>query len=66
MSLITSQLDFLEEMCYNKTDDFSTFDDLEETIGECQKSFLNGTTLRLTLDELTTTDPKEFFKFYAS
>ena len=43
LSLISSQLDFLEDMCLNRTGNETAFEKLHETIEECQQAFLNGT-----------------------
>lgn len=63
-SLISSQLDFIEEMCFNRTESFTVFDKLEDAIAECQTMMLNGTALSLSFDALTTTDPREFYELY--
>jgi hypothetical protein len=65
-SLISSQLNFLDEMCYNRTEDETVFDKLQATIKQCEETFLNGSSFRLTLNDLSTVDPKEFFEFYSS
>ena len=66
LSLISSQLDFLEDMCLNRTGSETAFDKLHETIVECQQALLNGTSIALTFDDLTTADPKEFYEVYSS
>jgi len=65
-SLINSQLDFLEDMCLNRTGDKDAFDKLEQTISECREEFLNETPLSLTFKDLLTTDPKEFYELYTT
>lgn len=65
-SLISSQLDFLEDMCLNRTGNETAFVELHDTIEECQQALLNGTSLGLTFDDLTTADPKEFYEVYSS
>lgn len=64
-SLISSQLDFLEEMCYNRTGNETAFERLRTKIEECQMALLNGTSLSLSFNDLTYADPKEFYNFYS-
>jgi len=61
ITLISSQLEFLETMCFNR---MTAFEDLQETVRECQQLILNGTPL--TYNTLTTKDPLEFYQFYTS
>ncbi|CAG9809033.1 unnamed protein product [Chironomus riparius] len=65
-SLISSQVDFLEDMCLNRTGDKDIFDRLEQTIAECREELLNETPLSLTFRDLLTTDPKEFYELYTT
>lgn len=48
ITLISAQLDFLENMCINRTDSSAVFDELKETIEDCEALILNGTDLTLT------------------
>lgn len=48
ISLISAQLDFLENMCINRSDSNSVFGELKETIEDCEALILNGTDLTLT------------------
>jgi hypothetical protein len=66
VSLISTQLDFLEELCFNRTGNPTTFAELQQTLEDCQVNILNGTELTLTLSTLMHTDPREFHKFYTS
>jgi poly(3-hydroxyalkanoate) synthetase len=66
LSLLTSQLDFFESMCINRSENSTVFAELKETLEECQDSLLNGTELELTFNALLHTDPKEFYQFYES
>lgn len=66
MSLISPQLEFLESKCYNRTNNVTVFEELKETIDDCQSLMLNGTKRSLTYHTLVHTDPKEFFDFYIS
>jgi poly(3-hydroxyalkanoate) synthetase len=66
ISLLASQVDFLEEICLNRTANSSTFDELKETIEACQSMILNGTELTLTYSTLMNSNPQEFYSFYMS
>jgi hypothetical protein len=66
MSLIAPQVDFLEDMCLNRTGNNTTFDNLKQSLEDCQTVILNGTELDLTYNTLVYTDPKEFYDFYTS
>lgn len=66
ISLIEPQVNFLEELCFNRTENSTIFEELKETIENCQSMFLNGTEFELTYNTLTSTDPKEFYNFYMS
>lgn len=64
ISLIAPQVDFLEDVCFNRTENSKIFQELKETIEDCQSKILNGTELTLTYSTLMNTDPKEFYNFY--
>ena len=66
ISLIAAQVDFLEDMCLNRTGDESVFEELKDAIDECQSVMLNGTDFTLSFDALVNTEPKEFYDFYKS
>lgn len=66
MSLIMPQVDFLEDMCFNRTENVNVFNELKQTLEECQSMILNGTNLTLTYDTLVYKDPREFYDFYTS
>ena len=65
-SLVSSQLDFLEDMCVNRTGDIEIFDKLKDMILECREGFLNDTPLSLTFKDLLDTDPREFYELYST
>lgn len=65
-SLISSQLDFLEDMCENRTGDTGVFDKLKGAVAECREGFLNDTPLSLTFKDLIETDPKDFYELYTT
>lgn len=64
MSLISPQLEFLEDKCLNQTSNETVFEDLKQTIEECHSLILNGTDL--TYDVLVNSNPKEFYDLYIS
>lgn len=66
ISLIASQVEFLEDMCFNRTENGTIFEILKETIEGCQSTIFNETELTLTYNTLFSTDPKEFYNFYMS
>jgi hypothetical protein len=48
------------------TQNYTVFEELTSTISGCEAAFLNGTSLSLSFNALTTADPKEFYDFYIS
>lgn len=66
LSLIAAQLEFLENMCLERTQNETLFEELTETIEGCESAMLNGTELTLTYSSLLEADPKEFYSFYMS
>jgi len=66
MSLLAPQLEFLEGMCLNRTENVTVFEELTSTFEDCQTMVLNGTEMTLTYNTLVQTDPIEFYKFYTS
>lgn len=48
ITLISAQLDFLENMCINRTESNAVYGELKETIEDCEASIMNGTDLTLT------------------
>lgn len=64
ISLISPQLDFLEDMCFNRTENSTAYQQLKVTFEDCHDKIINDTHLTLTYYNLLHTDPKEFYKFY--
>ena len=62
LPLITSQLAFLKDVCNERTNNSTVFDEIQTLMLECQENILNGT--NLTYISLTNTDPKEYYEFY--
>lgn len=65
-SLISPQMDFFEDMCYNRTENANVFQQLKQTFEKCQSMIFNGNNLTLTYDTLVHKDPREFYDFYTS
>lgn len=63
ISLISPQFVFLEDMCFNRTGNSTTYDEIMQTIEGCRSASLNETELEMTL---MNSDPNEFFNFYNS
>lgn len=61
-SLVSLQLDFLQNMCFNRTGNVIAFEALHGVIQKCKGVIMNGTDL--TYSMLTTKDPVEFYQFY--
>ncbi|CRL05007.1 CLUMA_CG017998, isoform A [Clunio marinus] len=66
LSLLTSQVDFLEEMCFNRTEDGNIFEDFKLTVEECEAKILNGSNVAFTYSALESSNPDEFYAFYTS
>jgi hypothetical protein len=66
VSLIAPQIDFLEEMCFNRTGNEKVFEDLQSTLFACQSTKFNGTELSLSYNTLVYTSPEVFYNFYLS
>ena len=67
ISLVTWQLNFLDELCSNRTENSKVFDELKETIKECEKSLLLNTQIsELSYNSLVNSDVKLFRDFYNS
>lgn len=65
-SLISTQLDFLEDMCFSRTGDKRIFEKLKNTVDECREGFLKETPLSLSFKDLLQTDPKVFYELYTT
>jgi hypothetical protein len=65
-SLISSQLVFLEDVCFNRTENETHYEQIVESLFECQTEFLNGTSLKLSFKDLVSADPEDFHDFYAA
>lgn len=66
MSIIAPQIEFLEDKCFNRTNDATVFGDLQQTMEDCQSIILNGTQLSLTYETLANSDASKFYEFYSS
>jgi hypothetical protein len=66
ISLIAPQIDFFEDMCFNRTGNETLFEGLRSTLEDCQSTVFNGTELSLTYNTLVYTDPEVFYEFYVS
>lgn len=62
LPLISSQLAYLKDVCNERTNNSTVYDEIQTLIMECQENILNGT--HLTYISLTKTDPKEYYEFY--
>lgn len=67
LSLLSWQLEFVDEICHNRTGNSTVFEDLKETLTNCQKTMLNGTGLtELSYDSLESSNVEVLRGFYES
>lgn len=66
IALISSQMDFLEDMCYDRSANIDVFKQLVKTVEACESMIFNGTGVSLTYRALQDADPSEFYSFYVS
>lgn len=68
ISLLGTQVDFFETMCFNRTGDAAVYEELSRTIQECERVIMNstGTELALTYSTLVNADPREFYEVFQS
>lgn len=63
-ALLSSQINFLEDLCFNRTENETIFQDLKQGIDYCEELVLNGTELTLTYTTLVGADPDKFYSLY--
>lgn len=62
LTLLNSQIDFLRQVCFDRTQNATIFEEIRSTLTECQRMILNGTSLNYAT--LSVVTPTEFHEFY--
>jgi hypothetical protein len=67
LSLASWQLSFLDDVCKNRSDNSTVYEDLRQTLADCESSMLEGTQINeLDYNSLASLDVEEFRKAFHS
>lgn len=67
LSLASWQLSFLDEICKDREENSTTFDDLRDTLRQCEVSMLNGTNIsEISYIAISNGSVDEFREIYVS